>query len=339
MYREIVLGVAKDKSRYATNAEARKVWDEMESEISALRGQGIIFDSINEVPDAVDVDRLNKVEESRTASGPPPGMVRSNVAFYLPSQPRDDHGRWTEGGGGGGDIGRIDSTTTPGVRTKDWQSRTGGTFKFEDTISRSVRNSTKDAVSAMEKSGLSFDGITVTFGMKDEGRGTFASTYHSSAHDWRIETTRIMDDKGALQQSLSKAWGQQGQGFSEMYSRNDVGALRETVMIHELGHVQTGRYFEQSNEIASKQVTPRSVGFTITDAYDSGRDLSLDAPVPRWTVDSLKEKGVATSSYSNSQPWEWAAEALTNGVLHGANASDGGKEMLAAMRAAGGGSR
>lgn len=59
MYAQIVLGASKKDSRFVTDEESSKLWDQISEEVKEGKTKGYIFHSVNEIPDVPDT--LNKV--------------------------------------------------------------------------------------------------------------------------------------------------------------------------------------------------------------------------------------------------------------------------------------
>jgi hypothetical protein len=97
------------------------------------------------------------------------------------------------------------------------------------------------------------------------------------------------------------------------YASNEY-AFRRAVITHEMGHalqMQSARVQSQGKSLAEKRVG----GF------------------PRWENDTLNQQTV----YGLQNEWEWFAEAFADGYLHGDAASPAGKEALALISSAYGG--
>jgi hypothetical protein len=168
---------------------------------------------------------------------------------------------------------------------------------------------------------------------------TLADTGQLLPH--RLRISQDMWDRPGL--TMAAMLSMRENHFGITANADDMEEFRRNVITHELGHVihmrdeddnmsalartrpelRLAMLHGEIDKFANEKITPREAGFT--DLIPASEGSGLDRPVPRWQVDSLDHQ----SAYATQDPYEFFAEAFTDGMINGSAATASGKRALA----------
>lgn len=169
---------------------------------------------------------------------------------------------------------------------------------------------------------------------------TLADTGQLLPH--RLRISQDMWDRPGL--TMAAMLSMRESHFGITANADDMEEFRRNVITHELGHVihmrdeddnmsalartrpelRLAMLHGEIDKFANEEITPREAGFTDLIPASEGSG-GLDQPVPRWQVDSLNHQ----SAYATQDPYEFFAEAFTDGMINGSAATPSGKRAVA----------
>jgi hypothetical protein len=167
-------------------------------------------------------------------------------------------------------------------------------------------------------------------------RGSYAVTDMRASHDHLMEVSAKMWNDGYMQRQIDDPRTHQGSIVGEATTPDE---FRNFAIKHEMGHLLMAVLRESlgwpgqatdephvSLEIeAAEMVSPKEMGWNADENPIVELMAMLGKKAPRFIVDSLGFK----SGYAISgSPDEWIAEAILDGLVNGAAASEGGKKAF-----------